>query len=885
MSNHERNQDLLFEKVVEEVVRTEPTEAEMAAAADRVWARLSSASATASSATPANDTAQASPATQSGVLRTQADYEALFPGYFRQTLPEAQQELLEARLHEDVATRHAWQEYKAAQEGRVVSFGRPAPKATQQPKPRFVALPRWAALAAMLAIAAGLSWYGWNAWGPAQLGPQATVQASTHPLYVVRGAAVDALGVGGAIAPNDEVRVPEGGLATIALRDGSLVELRESSSFRLSSFGDDLTMHLYGGDVIVEAAKRSRGHLYVKSRDVNVAVTGTVFAVGTGIKGSRVGVVEGSVQVAQNGRKLALKPGQQYASAAELTPVSVEQQIAWSQNFQKHLALMRSLTAIETELAGMRLPSLRYSSSLAPQLPANTMIYASVPNLEDPIRQAREILSGRLQQDAVLREWMESHDGKLSVDVLLGELQGISAFTGDEMLLVSLRDANGKPGAPALVAELRKEGFAEYLRQRLSALAGGEATPSLMVYPDLAAMAQGASSKGVHVAVADGKLVLSPELSVVRQIATALLGQQGDFYQAEFGALIAKTYADGAGFFFAADLTGIVSQAGKGAEFTGIDGLRFLEVEQQQVDGHTDLRSTFSFGADRHGMASWLAAPGALRALEFVTPGATAVTAAMVKDPIAMLEDIVGAMGKDASKLNELEAKLNLRIRDDLAAPLGNEVAFALDGPMVPVPGWKVVVQVNDPVRLQTAIERLVEALNREATLAGKPAVALTQEVVDGVVFHTLTFTGTGRFTTAHYAFAQGYLVAAPDRGLVRQAIQTQTSGTSILAHEAFRQLIPTGASTGFSGVFFQQAGSALASVAQQAATLAGQDAERAAAIQQMAKELKPSLIAAYASPQSVTIASKDGLVGLGGGSLMRMGMLFDHIGKLQPGQ
>ncbi|MCW5963854.1 MAG: hypothetical protein KIT83_07440, partial [Bryobacterales bacterium] len=106
-------------------------------------------------------------------------------------------------------------------------------------------------------------------------------------------------------------------------------------------------------------------------------------------------------------------------------------------------------------------------------------------------------------------------------------------------------------------------------------------------------------------------------------------------------------------------------------------------------------------------------------------------------------------------------------------------------------------------------------------------------------------------------------------------------SGTSILAHETFRQLIPTGASTGFSGVFFQQAGSALASVAQQAATLAGQDAERAAAIQQMAKELKPSLIAAYASPRSVTVASKDGLVGLGGGSLMRMGMLFDQFGKV----
>ncbi len=880
MSNHEHNQELLFNQAMEDVVRTEPTEAEMAAAADRVWARISAAGV--SPETTATSEIASHP---SAVLRNQADYEALFAGYYRQTLPAAQKELLEARLHEDVATRQAWHSYKAAQEGRVLSFSRPASKAGN---PRFAALPRWAAMAAMLALAAGLSWYGWNAWGPAQRGPQGTVQAASQPLYVMRGSAVQALAAGGPIGPNEEVRVPEGGVATIALRDGSLVEVRESSSFRLSSFGRDLTIHLHGGDVLVEAAKRSQGHLYVQSRDVNVAVTGTVFAVGTGLKGSRVGVVEGSVRVAQNGRKLALKPGQQYASTAEITPVPVEQQIAWSQNFEKHLALMRSLTALETELAAMRLPSLRYSSSLAPYLPADTIIYVSVPNLEDPIQQAREILSGRLQQDQVLREWMESHDEKFSVDTMLAELQGMSSYAGEELLLVSVRDANGKPGAPAVVADLRKEGFAEYLQQRLTALAQGETIPPLTVYRDLASLSQAGETKGIHVAVAGGKLVLSPELTTVRQIASALLSQQGGFYQSDFGARVAATYQDGAGFFLAADLTGIAHEVGTKAEFTGIDGLQFLVIEQQQIEGHTDLRSTFTFGTDRHGMASWLAAPGSLRALEFVTPSASVVAAAMVKDPVAMLEDVLAGMATDANasgKLSELEAKLNLRIRDDFAAPLGNEMAFALDGPMLPVPGWKVVVQVNDPVRLQTAITRLVEAVNREASLQGKPTATLGLEVVDGVEFHTITLPGAGRLTTAHYAFTQGYLVAAPDRGLVRQAMQTQSSGTSLLAHEGFRKLIPTGASTGFSGVFFQQAGSALASVANQAATLAGQDAEKAAAIEQMAKELKPSLIAAQGSSRSVTIASKDGLVGLGGGQLLRVGTLLDQIGKLQPAQ
>lgn len=878
MSDQQQHDEILFEKVIAEVKHTEPSEESMKAAADRVWARISAER----SGTPRIE--ENNSAALSNVLRGQSDYEALFADYHRQVLPPAKRELLEARIREDVSTRLAWQEFKAAQEGRLVSFG-------AKPKVRKATgsgrtggwLPRWAALAAMLALTAGLSWYGWNAWGPAQLGPQATVQMADQPLYVVRGARMETVSTGMSIAANEQVRVPEGGNAVLVLRDGSLVELRENTSFRLYSFGNNLTVHLYGGDVIVEAAKRSDGHLFVESRDMRVAVTGTVFTVGTGVKGSRVGVVEGSVQVAQGNRKLALKPGQQYASANELTPVPVDEQIAWSQNFEKHLALMRSLTALESELAAMRLPSLRYSSTLAKYLPESTVIYASVPNLEDPIRQAREILSGRLQQDAALREWMESHDGKMNVDTLLAELQGLSRFAGEEILLIALRNGDGKPGAPTVVSELSQNGFAEYLAQRLSSMTGDTPGPQLQVYSDLAALRQAPEVQGLHVSVAGSKLVLGPDLAVVKQIAAMLLsGEPGGFLEGDFGQRVQATYRHGAGFFLAADISGLVSGSvgagNKGAEFTGIDDLRFLEVEQRQLDGQTDLRSTFTFANERHGVASWLAAPGALRALEFITPSATAVSAAMVKDPVAMLEDVMQAMGAAGQELSELEAKLNLRLRDDLAAPLGNEMAIALDGPLVPVPGWKLVLQINDPVRLRTTVERLLEAVNRESALHGKAPATLQSEMVDGLEFHTITFPTAGKLTTAHFAFSQGYLVAAPDRALVRQAIQTQLSGASILSHAAFRNLIPTSTSTGFSGVFFQQAGSSLSSVAKEVSALAGGDKAQAKAMEEMIRELKPTLVAAYASSHSMTISSKDGLFGLGGSSMLRMGALIDRV-------
>lgn len=233
--------------------------------------------------------------------------------------------------------------------------------------------------------------------------------------------------------------------------------------------------------------------------------------------------------------------------------------------------------------------------------------------------------------------------------------------------------------------------------------------------------------------------------------------------------------------------------------------------------------------------------------------------------------------------MDELEAKLNLRIRDDLAMPLGNEIAIALDGAILPVPSWKVVVQVNDPARLRTTIERLVEAYNREAGVQGKATASLSAEAVDGVTYHTLQLPTGGKWSTVCFAFAQGYLVAAPEPGLVRVALQTHASGASILDLPAFRERIPAGASTGFSAVFFQQAGASLSGVASELGKLASQDAEAAAAVQQAIKELKPSLVAAYAAPREITIASQDNLVGLGGAPMLRMGALLSALGEGKP--
>src|SRR5208283_2348234 len=149
--------------------------------------------------------------------------------------------------------------------------------------------------------------------------------------------------------------------AVIRLRDGSLVEMRERTELALSEQRRGVTIRLAAGNVIVQAAKQHARHLYVDAGDCMVSVTGTVFSVNHGIKGSRVAVVEGEVKVTQGDNVSVLHPGDQVATSASLTPVPVEQEIAWSRNVDQYTALLQDFGKLRTKLEAIPGPGLRYS--------------------------------------------------------------------------------------------------------------------------------------------------------------------------------------------------------------------------------------------------------------------------------------------------------------------------------------------------------------------------------------------------------------------------------------------------------------------------------------------------------------------------------------------
>ena len=159
------------------------------------------------------------------------------------------------------------------------------------------------------------------------------------------------------------VRTGPGSRAVLRLADGSLVDVNERTELSVHAAWSGNVVHLQRGDVIVQAAKQRHGFLRVQTRDSLASVKGTVFAVSTGISGSLVSVVEGSVAVAQLGSETLLSPGEQAASNPALVS-SVPDAVSWSPDAETYLGILASLAHIEKQIAGLPSPALRTHSEL-----------------------------------------------------------------------------------------------------------------------------------------------------------------------------------------------------------------------------------------------------------------------------------------------------------------------------------------------------------------------------------------------------------------------------------------------------------------------------------------------------------------------------------------
>ncbi len=675
----------------------------------------------------------------------------------------------------------------------------------------------------------------------------------------------------------------------------------ERAELTVTARGHDTTIHLARGQIIVQAAKRRTGHLRVASGDCTVSVTGTVFSVNNGLKGSRVSVFEGSVRVASVGEEQVLAPGDQWATSAAMESVPLREEIGWSADVDHHLALLSEMKVLRERLRTVPTPGLRYESRLLGLVQEDAVLFASAPNYGQALAEAGRLFQERLQESAVLRDWWAQADparhGGPDLATVIEKVRGFSGFLGDEIVLAAVDTGGPRRIVPLVLAEVRKPGLREFLEDELARLPlEGDRHPVTIV-AEGEVPGPGAREGDIFILLRPGLMAVSVSGADLPRLAALLDGPQAapGLDRAPFGARIAEAYGDGVGLLFAADLQRISARMAaahpnerrdQALHSAGLDGLRYLVFERKQVGEAARTEALLAFDGAPRGIASWLAAPAPMGALDFVSPSAQVAAAFVAKSPVLIYDDLVsiamGAPGARSEDLASLESKLDLHIREDLAETLGGEFALALDGPMLPTPAWKLVVEVADPTRLQSSLEVLVRRANEEAARAGRPALALESEEAGGQTYHVIR--GAALPVELHYAFAEGYAVAAPSRALVMRALQARASGDTLARSSSFRALFTPDRDVNVSGLVYQNLGPLVRALLD-APGAGALSAEQRRTFDALSRDTRPTILCAYGEPSALRVAGLGGVFDLDTADLALPMLVERVIGRTRAGR
>jgi hypothetical protein len=789
-----------------------------------------------------------------GAIQGCADVRALLPAHREGRLPRQRALLVEDHLSECATCRSALRD----PDGRNLAIlpWRPAGTTAAVPRRGMRSFAWAAALVAGLGlglVAAQQHYFG------VPPGERAAVQSVSGLLQRVEPAAASPLAPGTLIGEAEPVRTGRGSQARLRLRDGSLVELAERTELSVAARGQDIELRLARGSVIVEAAKRRSGRLRVASGDCTVEVKGTVFSVNRGIRGSRVSVLEGVVRVLQGGADATLVPGEQWTTGPAVEKVALRDEIAWSGQLDRHLALLDELQALRAKWQAVPQPGLRYESRLLRLVPEDAVVFAAAPNYGEALAEAHRLFEERLQESAVLRDWWQQagpgRNGGESLASVVEHVRNLADHLGDEVV-VAIR-GNRRP-QPLLMAEVGRAGLRELLESELGRLEGG---PTVLLL-DGRVLHAGKGGDKLFVLLLSDLVAVSSDAVSLEDVRERHAGERAGLEGAPFGQRIAEAYRDGAGIVVAADLEAMTRLAMPPASAdkdrarlhaSGFDGARYLIAERKPVGGRTEAHVAVSFAGARRGIASWLAAPAPMGSLGFVTPEPGAVAAVVVKSPALLFDDVLALArvdGHGPQELQKAESQLRVRLREDLAETLGGEVALALDGPLLPTPSWKLVVEVYDPGRLQITLQALADRYNEEAARNGRPGVRLEAEQVDAVTHYALQ--GSALPFEVHYAFSSGYLVVAPSRALVMRAFQARESGQSFAAGDRLRSLAPADGQPNVSGLVYQNLGPLLGGLL---GALPVQPSQRES-VDKLAQDARPSLLFVYGEEDQIRMAA-----------------------------
>src|SRR5262249_19482814 len=276
---------------------------------------------------------------------------------------------------------------------------------------------------------------------------------------------------------------------------------------------------------------------------------------------------------------------------------------------------------------------------------------------------------------------------------------------GDEIAVGAGMNDQGQPSEPIVLAQLKNPGgFRAFFDSEIQKLSNSGKGPQVQWVDDPKNAQPAASGDQLYVWIDVDILVVSPKLEQLQTISNG----GSTFSAMPFYSRIAQVYSEGAGIVVAADLEKIIAhtrgvrrlavgdQHEQALNQLGVFNMKSFVLDQKDTDGKTHTRAVLAYNQADHGITSWLAQPAPMGSLDYISPDANLVAGFAIKNASAVVDDLLAVVSNVCPDLNkhldDLEKNHGLNLRNDVAAPLGGEYAFAIDGPILPTPSWKLVI-------------------------------------------------------------------------------------------------------------------------------------------------------------------------------------------------
>jgi type II secretory pathway pseudopilin PulG len=504
------------------------------------------------------------------------------------------------------------------------------------------------------------------------------------------------------------------------------------------------------------------------------------------------------------------------SACAAQAPASARPDPPWLQDVQNDPALLVEFGQLMTKLQhDIQFPAPRGQSRLLPLLPESTAFYAAFPNYGDASRQALTIFHQELQQSPVLRAWWQHGDlaaNRDKVEDFLEKVYQLSQFLGDEIVVAGETEGRQEPTL-LILAEVRKPGLKDLLQQ-MGKNFGGKSKPAIRVLDvqELAAATNTVSPQQLVILVRPDFVVAARDVAALRSFNVRLDGKIREFVSTPFGQRVEREYQGGITSLGAIDLQKILQQVPLGTgknqllfERSGFADMKYLVWNRKTMSGQAASQMELSFTGPRRGVASWLAAPGPLGSLDFVSPKPILVGTVLLKDPPKIFDDVrnlsAASNPKAFASVDQMEAALKLNFRDDLLRRLGGEITIEVDSLKPPGPAWKAIFQVNDADGLQAILNKL---------LASTPLRA-QQSKQGGITYYTIRIPSAQKTVEIAYAFVDGYLVIASSQDAIAEAVRLHRSGESLAQSSQFLASMPPGHGSEASALLYEDPTAVLA--------------------------------------------------------------------------